>query len=280
MVKKIGMILLGLSLLGLAGFIWLWVRPRLEEGWLVGQRGAASIAIDEPEVTEEEADPLAVFLRKILTAAGVTGQIEEGDFSWNYKTGSTVEEIIVPGQTVRVEGLLVNQLQQARDFFRSQEMENDLYNAADGTVGGQEGWVDTQTGLACLVVNGIEDPDFEDQPTYRLTISCGKVDPTLFVPPISTEDALKQAFADKYTKPLADVMLEVTEELRPFAKGVVRFAGEISGAMWLAYRNQGTWEIVFDGNGTVPCANIEPYNFPTQMAPECWDESTSQLIVR
>jgi flagellar basal body-associated protein FliL len=96
----------------------------------------------------------------------------------------------------------------------------------------------------------------------------------------SLETQLKQAFADKYSKQLAEVDLEVSDNDGTYAKGLVKFSGDISGGWWLAYSNGSTWTLVADGNGTVMCTDIEDYNFPNTLVPECWDEASQSLIVR
>lgn len=92
---------------------------------------------------------------------------------------------------------------------------------------------------------------------------------------------IKEAFAQKYNKPLADVDVGINDNSKPYMSGNIIFAGEISGGWFLAYyNNSNNWIIVADGNGTVMCDDIDPYNFPTSMVPECWDEANSQLITR
>jgi len=85
--------------------------------------------------------------------------------------------------------------------------------------------------------------------------------------PEATE-AIKQAFADKYKKPLADIRVTVGEADDTHAKGGVGFnmngvAGE--GGNFLAVKADGKWKIVFDGNGGVACSTLVPYNFPASM---------------
>jgi|GEM_PF-929358 len=99
-------------------------------------------------------------------------------------------------------------------------------------------------------------------------------------PSLSDLEAIRQAFADKYSRNLEDVSVTITENTGQYANGGVRFAGEISGGWWLAAKVAGAWKIVADGNGSVMCSNIEDYDFPTSMVPECWDEATSQLVTR
>lgn len=93
-------------------------------------------------------------------------------------------------------------------------------------------------------------------------------------------EQIREAFAKKYDKSLEEVIVDIDKNTGTHASGGISFAGEMGGAMWLAYNDGEKWLIVFDGQGTIPCENIEPYDFPTDMVPECWDEATSKLIKR
>lgn len=93
-------------------------------------------------------------------------------------------------------------------------------------------------------------------------------------------EQIREAFAEKYNKPISEVVVNISENTGTYASGGVRFTGEISGAMWLAYNDGEKWLIVFDGQGTIPCSAVDPYNFPTDMVPECWDETTEVLYTR
>lgn len=97
---------------------------------------------------------------------------------------------------------------------------------------------------------------------------------------VSDLDQIRQAFAEKYSKPLADVNVTLQNNTGEFANGGVQFEGEMGGGWWLAAKVSGQWVIVADGNGSVLCADIEGYDFPTSMVPECWDETTSTIIYR
>lgn len=106
--------------------------------------------------------------------------------------------------------------------------------------------------------------------------------------PIPTEEEetksdleqIKEAFAEKYNRSVEEVDASIDNNTGTYANGLVRFAGEIGGGWWLAYNNGDGWIIVADGNGSVMCEDIEGYDFPTDMVPECWDEATSKLIKR
>jgi hypothetical protein len=128
------------------------------------------------------------------------------------------------------------------------------------------------------------------EPTPVLTPTLG---PTATPTPIGAPDTgmppteeksdleqIKELFAAKYNKPIEEAEVSINENTGTHATGLVKFTGEISGAMWLAYHDGEKWIIAHDGQGTIPCSAIEPYNFPTDMVSECWDEDAGELIIR
>ena len=81
-------------------------------------------------------------------------------------------------------------------------------------------------------------------------------------------DAIKQAFADKYKKPLDQIRVTVGQADDTHSKGGIGFSmnGEFGeGGNFLAVKADGKWKIVFDGNGAVACSTLEPYKFPASM---------------
>ena len=99
-------------------------------------------------------------------------------------------------------------------------------------------------------------------------------------PQASAEDQIREAMATKHSKSIADTDISINEITSTHASGVVKFAGEIAGGWFLTTKTTGDWQIVADGNGTVICADIDPFNFPTTMVSECWDDTTQTLITR
>ncbi len=92
---------------------------------------------------------------------------------------------------------------------------------------------------------------------------------------------IKQAFKDKYPDwEMNKVKVQVGKNLNDYASGGVSFEDEIGGGWWLAAKVAGKWKIVADGNGTVSCSDIEPYDFPSDMAPYCYDEESGEMIDR
>ncbi|MBD3250306.1 MAG: hypothetical protein GF381_01930 [Candidatus Pacebacteria bacterium] len=102
---------------------------------------------------------------------------------------------------------------------------------------------------------------------------------TFLATTVPAEQGIKQALAAKYDKDVAQTMIEISENTGTYAKGLVKFAGDISGGWFLAVRED-SWKIVADGNGTVMCADIAPYDFPVEMVPDCWDEAAMELVAR
>lgn len=130
-------------------------------------------------------------------------------------------------------------------------------------------------------------PASEISPIPNLT-ETGTLEPT--TPPAETEsdsetksdeDKIRQVLADKYDRTVEETEVSVSKNIGTHASGSVRFAGEMGGGMWLAYKDGDNWIITYDGHGTIPCSAVNnPYNFPTDMAPECWNETTNSLITR
>jgi len=64
-----------------------------------------------------------------------------------------------------------------------------------------------------------------------------------------------------------------------YAKGMAGGSG--GGAVWFAAKVNGTWKLVFIGNGTVQCSQLVNYpNFPNTMIPECWDAVNQKNVTR
>jgi len=95
---------------------------------------------------------------------------------------------------------------------------------------------------------------------------------------ISAEESIKKAFAKKYNKKFEEVEISISKNDSTHVWGSVKFSGEMSGGWFLAYKESvNNWIIVQDGNGTISCETVAPYNFPTSMVPGCVDNN-GQLV--
>ena len=64
-----------------------------------------------------------------------------------------------------------------------------------------------------------------------------------------------------------------------YAKGMASAGG--GGAMWFAAKVNGTWKLVFIGNGSIQCSQLTDYpDFPNTMIPECWDAVNQKNVTR
>lgn len=89
-----------------------------------------------------------------------------------------------------------------------------------------------------------------------------------------------KAFQEKY--PRFDVVNNkiVIEKISGYlAMGMVE-NNEVTAGWWIAFKENGTWKIVADGNGDVKCQTVEMYAVPVDWVPNCYDEGTGEMIKR
>lgn len=90
---------------------------------------------------------------------------------------------------------------------------------------------------------------------------------------------IKAALIKKYGPNASDINVTVSKTEGEYAKGMATEQG--GGGMWIAARLNGSWTLVWDGNGIIYCTDISPFpEFPKDMVPECWDTTTNKLITR
>lgn len=65
----------------------------------------------------------------------------------------------------------------------------------------------------------------------------------------------------------------ITENTGNHAKGGIKEHDAVGGAYWLAAKASSEWIGVYDGQTHPTCTQIEQYNFPVDMVPECLDLS-------
>ena len=93
-------------------------------------------------------------------------------------------------------------------------------------------------------------------------------------------ESLKLLFAQKYEKRVEDIAVTISKREGDYLTGGVKFAEEIAGGYVLAAKINGAWKIVFDGNGSWTCSAVDVVDFPSTLAPECWDENTMTVVDR
>lgn len=99
-------------------------------------------------------------------------------------------------------------------------------------------------------------------------------------PTDSDKELITAAFAEKYDRDASEVNVSISKNTGELAQGSISFAGEMGVGIFFAAKVEGEWIIIYDGHGTIPCADIEPYDFPTDMIPKCFDEETGDMVTR
>jgi len=99
------------------------------------------------------------------------------------------------------------------------------------------------------------------------------------VPQKSDLEQIREAMAAKHNKPIGQTTVTISKNTGTYASGGVKFEGDVGGGWLLAAKSGGKWVIVDDGNGTIDCEVIAPYNFPSSIVPECVDKN-GKLIKR
>ncbi len=81
----------------------------------------------------------------------------------------------------------------------------------------------------------------------------------------SEKDIVTRILAEKYQKKIEQISVNITEQRGNYIKGKIEIASGHLGdvGIFLATKEKGEWEIVFDGNGNPDCLNLKQnYNFP------------------
>ena len=94
------------------------------------------------------------------------------------------------------------------------------------------------------------------------------------------DSVIKEHLSSKFNKDMEDISVLSLQSDGSFARGAVGlkdFEGEVSV---LAKKVGKTWEVLFSGTDLVPCNIVDPINFPENIMPECWDETTGQMNTR
>jgi hypothetical protein len=110
----------------------------------------------------------------------------------------------------------------------------------------------------------------ETQPAPELptSTSTSEVSPT----PMSDAEQIKAALIDHLDVAVDPTTITVSEIEDDLARG------GLPGGYFVAAKVSDHWEIIFDGNGTPPCAVIEPYDFPIEWVPECMDQNGNGVV--
>ncbi len=254
----------------------------------------------KPPVIEEK-DEITTLLTELKSETGINfSDIEDVEFIWQTKDG----EIPVQGRGFEASRISDEEFRSIGTFFTNKEFESDVYNVAAGTVSGMVGYKKEETRLdsarqvVCHFIAGTAgykeatgepaSPDASQggwippEPELKdVEIKCGKAE----IPeePVIVEDLIKKVFAEKYSKKISAVSLNISKETENYARGGVTFLDEGFlgiGGLFLATKINGEWMLVFDGNGSFSCDMLRDYNFPEDMMEGCAEDMESMLDIK
>jgi hypothetical protein len=91
--------------------------------------------------------------------------------------------------------------------------------------------------------------------------------------------AVKAGLITEHGQDAASLNVTVSTIEGNYAKGMASEQG--GGGLWFAAKVNGNWNLVWDGNGIISCSVLTPYpNFPNSMIPECFDQTSNNLVTR
>lgn len=234
-----------------------------------------------PEETSEPVDTrIEDWFKQLGQELGLeTLNIEESSFEWALE-----EEIVeATGQSLVMEQVDQEILDKVLGLFEQNDFEQDAYNLAlDETV---EIYGFKKNDLVCLLRSSAV-PE-TDTSVVDLRITCSLLEPSAMASD-SQENAIKQLFAQKYDRDTSTINVDIIQSTSEHMSGSVQFIepdedqptpGNVGGFL-AAVNEDGEWVLVFDGNGAIFCSAIEPFDFPVEMVPECYDDAAGQLIDR
>jgi len=67
--------------------------------------------------------------------------------------------------------------------------------------------------------------------------------------------------------------LKVSEYNSKYAKGGVKEKEAVGGAYFIAAKVDNEWICVYDGQSQPTCEQIEPFDFPKSLVPECLNKA-------
>lgn len=99
----------------------------------------------------------------------------------------------------------------------------------------------------------------------------GRTGPKCEFSPCPTVDLtaeLKKLFSLKYPEYTGTIVVRIDKQTADHVRGGVTFVDDQEGGIFLATKIAGQWQIVFDGNGAIPC-NLSKYGFNSEMLADC-----------
>lgn len=221
-------------------------------------------------------DQVFASLNNIVTKTGIAfSKPTSTEFQYQVEGNEGVELLTITGYAIAVDDITNQTFEGIAIALKSDGFEDSKYNGAGSFVGSRAGYEKSNFSLVCLVNNVWSEfseddpmviPESGDDFNKNVTVQCGILEKSR-VPEISVERQITKVLAEKYNKKLAQTTVQIIEQTEGHAKGNVEFipGGSENSGMFLAVKVTGEWQVVFDGNGSIACADLAQYNFPAEM---------------
>jgi len=98
-------------------------------------------------------------------------------------------------------------------------------------------------------------------------------------PTVDESGLIKQAVFKKTGLDATQAEVSINKNTGQHATGNIKEFEAVGGAYWLAAKTDEGWVCVYDGQSQPTCGQIDVYNFPQDMVPECLDEN-GQVVKR
>ncbi|MFH1662100.1 MAG: hypothetical protein ABIA02_03320, partial [Candidatus Falkowbacteria bacterium] len=96
----------------------------------------------EKENTGQPKDEISIFFDSIKQETGINFSDEgEIEFSWSVEGKEEIENLRITGRGIIAKNLENEKYNQIKEFFNNNNFEEDKYNIAAGTIGGQDGYI-------------------------------------------------------------------------------------------------------------------------------------------
>lgn len=219
--------------------------------------------IEEP--TDTRVEDWLKFIGKELELETIN--ISDGSFMWEVEIGD--EEVL--GQSLLLDTVADGTIDIVLDLFEKYNFEENETNTQElefSTYGYQK------DDIVCILKTS------ESEELLNLEIRCGLLDPQVLI--------IKKLYLDELDKDPSTIQVEIIQSTAGHMSGSVQLiepdedsAVQNGLESFLAAKDEeGAWVLVLSGNQTLSCELIEPYDFPIEMVPECFDEDTGEMIER
>lgn len=198
----------------------------------------------------------------------LTGDTE---FNWIVGKESVTTDAKIKGVLYQAKGITLANYNRVEEYL-ARNFEADSYNLADGVEGGLRGYY-----LAYMVCDlnfkrtemrendrGLLEPVGD---SLDVKLECGYFNKN-DIPNLIVGQLIKEELGKKYQKAVSEVSVKIIRRDETHVAGSVVFGqgGQGEGGLFLAVKSGDSWQLVYDGNGSVNCQELKGrYGFSDDM---------------